>query len=166
MAREQPRIDGDAGSWLWRAGNAWVRRMRRALAPHDLTHAQFLLLAGMAWLEDRDRGERRVTQQRLAALTGVDVTAASTVIRALATAGLIGRVTGADARARELTLTSAGRARHQAAAREVDTAAGEFFAPLGTNLGLFTEALRALTGVRTRITAPTRRSPATPARRR
>lgn len=159
MAREQPKIDGDAGSWLWRAGNAWVRRMRRALAPHDLTHAQFLLLAGMAWLEDRDRGDRRVTQQRLAALTGVDVTAASTVIRALEATGLITRATGADARARELTLTAAGRARQKAAAQSVDTAAAEFFAPLGANLGPFTEALRALTGVRTRITAPTRRAP-------
>ena len=41
------------GAALWRASNAWTRRLRAALAPHDLTQAQFLLLAGLARLEER-----------------------------------------------------------------------------------------------------------------
>ncbi len=158
MARGQIPANDDAGVWLWRASNAWVRRVRAALKPHGLTHAQFLLLAGLAHLEGHRPGAA-VTQSSVAALTGVDVTAASTVIRDLAANGLVTRTTGTDARARELSLTPDGRKHWRAASHVVETEATTFFAPLGTNLSAFAGALRALTGVRTRVTAPTSRAP-------
>ena len=40
------------GFLLWRVTLSWQRRMRAALAPHDLTHVQFVLLASLWWLQE------------------------------------------------------------------------------------------------------------------
>nr|BFE55335.1 MarR family transcriptional regulator [Saccharothrix mutabilis subsp. capreolus] len=111
---------------MWRVTLAWQRAMRTALAPHDLTHVQFVLLATLWWLED---GEGRPTQQRLAEQAGTDAMMTSQVVRKLAERGLVGRdVDPADSRARRLATTAAGREVLTGALADVEAADAAFFA--------------------------------------
>lgn len=130
------------GFLLWRVTLAWQRTMRAALAPHDLTHVQFVLLASTWWLGDR---EAAPTQQRLAEQAGTDPMMTSQVVRKLADRGLLTRDPDpADARARRLTLTAEGRALLTTALRDVERADTEFFARLGRDRTAFTRGLGAL----------------------
>ena len=155
QARRYGPADG-GGSLLWQAANAWSRRLRAAVTPHDLTQAQFLLLAGLARLEAR-AGEP-ITQAGLAKACGIDVTMASTVLRQLAAARLLSRRQGADARSRALALSAAGRSRLEAALPDVDAAEAAFFRALSADLGAFKGALSVLIGRRPRLAAPSARA--------
>jgi DNA-binding MarR family transcriptional regulator len=127
------------GFLLWRVTLSWQRAMRAALAPHDLTHVQFVLLASAWWLGDR---EAPPTQQRLAEQAGTDPMMTSQVVRKLADRDLITRDPDpADARARRLTLTAPGRALLTRALRDVERADAEFFARLGHDRAAFTRSL-------------------------
>ena len=72
------------GFLLWHATLRWQRAMRAALAPHDLTHVQFVLLASAWWLGEQ--GEQPA-QRRLAEHAGTDAMMTSQVVRALERAG-------------------------------------------------------------------------------
>ena len=119
------------GFLLWRATLRWQRGISRGLAPYDLTHVQFVLLAGTWWLNQQ--GERP-TQVALAKFAGTDTKMTSQVVRSLERKGLLEReVDGTDTRALRLSVTSRGRwlaPRAIAAVEQVDT---EFFrgAPTG-----------------------------------
>ncbi len=145
------------GALLWRASNAWTRRLRAALAPHDLSQAQFLLLMGLARLEQR--ALRPITQAGLAAACGIDATMASTVLRQLAAQGLLSRRRGADARSRALALSAAGRGRLDAALPDVAAAEAAFFRALEADMGAFVGALSILIGRRPRVAAGSKRVP-------
>jgi DNA-binding MarR family transcriptional regulator len=94
------------GFLLWHATLRWQRRVAAALAPLDLTHVQFVLLASTWWLNER--GERP-NQVALAEFSGADVKMTSQVIRSLERKGLVERdVDPADTRARRLRVTSRG----------------------------------------------------------
>jgi DNA-binding MarR family transcriptional regulator len=100
--------------------------MRTALAPHDLTHVQFVLLASAWWLGDH---EEPPTQQRLAEQAGTDPMMTSQVIRKLAERGLVTRTPDPrDARALRLTVTPDGRELLAAALRDVERADADYFA--------------------------------------
>ena len=95
------------------------------LAPHGLTHVQFVLLASLWWLEGH--GDHPATQARLAQQAGTDPMMTSQVTRKLEARGLLKRaVDPADSRARQLRLTAT------------------YFASLGNRRSAFLEALRAL----------------------
>jgi len=114
------------GFLLWRVTLAWQRAMRAALAPHDLTHVQFVLLASAWWLGDH---EQPPTQQRLAEQAGTDTMMTSQVIRKLADRGLVSRSPDPrDARALRITVTPDGRELLSAALRDVEHADAEYFA--------------------------------------
>ena len=86
------------GFLLWHATMRWQRAMRAALAPHDLTHVQFVLLASAWWLGEQ--GEQP-SQRRLAEHAGTDAMMTSQVARALERAGLVERLRDpADSRRR------------------------------------------------------------------
>jgi DNA-binding MarR family transcriptional regulator len=100
--------------------------MRAALAPHDLTHVQFVLLASAWWLGDR---EEPPTQQRLADQAGTDTMMTSQVIRKLAERGLVDRTPDPrDARALRIVVTAEGREVLAAALRDVERTDAEYFA--------------------------------------
>ncbi|MFC0433667.1 MarR family winged helix-turn-helix transcriptional regulator [Kutzneria buriramensis] len=114
------------GFLLWRVTLAWQRAMRAALAPHDLTHVQFVLLASTWWLGDH---EEPPTQQRLAAQAGTDPMMTSQVIRKLADRGLVNRAPDPrDARALRIVVTPDGREVLAAALRDVEQSDAEYFA--------------------------------------
>lgn len=136
-------MPGDSpGFLLWRVTLGWQRTMRAALAPHKLTHVQFVLLACTWWLVDH---EAPPTQQRLAEQAGTDPMMTSQVVRKLAGAGLITReLDPDDARVWRIGLTEAGRSLLIQAIRDVEAADAEFFSGLGDTAGMFRRGLARL----------------------
>lgn len=129
------------GFLLWRATLHWQRRIRTALAPHELTHVQFVLLASLWWLADH---EGPPTQRQLAEHAGTDFMMTSQVLRRLEHRGLVNRAPDAyDTRARRLTLTADGRSLLAAALTDVEATDAAFFAVIGKGSS-FTQALARL----------------------
>jgi DNA-binding MarR family transcriptional regulator len=114
------------GFLLWHATLRWQRGIAHALAPLDLTHVQFVLLACTWWLNEQ--GERP-TQIALAAQAGTDIKMTSQVVRNLERKGLIEReVDAADTRARRLQVTKRGRRLALRAIAVVEQVDSDFFA--------------------------------------
>ena len=114
------------GFLLWHATLRWQRGIARALAPLDLTHVQFVLLACTWWLNEQ--GERP-TQVALAAQAGTDIKMTSQVLRSLERKGLVEReVDTADTRARRLRVTRRGARLAPRAIATVEHIDSEFFA--------------------------------------
>jgi DNA-binding MarR family transcriptional regulator len=118
--------DESAGVLLWLAANAWQRRQRAALAELDLTHPQFLLLAGVSWLT---REGEPITQVRLAAHVHADPMMTSQIVRALEKKRLVRRLAHpTDTRARLLKATARGRKLARLAVVVAERIDREFFA--------------------------------------
>jgi DNA-binding MarR family transcriptional regulator len=129
------------GFLLWRVTLAWQRAMREALAPHGLTHVQFVLLASAWWLGQSEPP----TQQGLATHAGTDPMMTSQVLRKLEEKGLLERRADRhDARARRILLTKQGRALLKKALSDVERADAVFFAALGNEQPRFNRALNRL----------------------
>lgn len=131
MTRKPPlpsRLAGpqqSPGFLLWKVSNAWQRKQRAALKPHELTHAQFVLLATATWFG----ASEALTQARLSELSGVDVMTTSQIVRALETAGLLRRDPHpSDPRAKALVVTAPGRAKAKKAIVAVEETDAAFFA--------------------------------------
>ncbi|MFI6444271.1 MarR family winged helix-turn-helix transcriptional regulator [Kitasatospora sp. NPDC050543] len=124
-----PHSPGESpGFLLWHATLRWQRDIATALAPLDLTHVQFVLLACTWWLNTQ--GEHP-NQQALARQAGTDVKMTSQVLRALERKGLMGRETDpADTRAKRLRVTDAGAQLAPRAIAAVESADASFFRPV------------------------------------
>ncbi|RKR73420.1 MarR family winged helix-turn-helix transcriptional regulator [Frondihabitans australicus] len=129
-----PESAGSPGLALWRVTNVWQRQIRAALAPFDLTHVQFVLLASLAYLDrapDLDGVAAPVTQRDLAAHAGTDVMMTSQVVRALEAKGLVTRAKHpGDGRAVALEPTERGVALANQANGAVEAADAAFFGVL------------------------------------
>jgi DNA-binding MarR family transcriptional regulator len=131
------------GFLLWRVTLSWQRRMRAALAPHDLTHVQFVLLASLWWLQEH--GGRQPTQAQLADQAGTDLMMTSQVVRKLEGRGLLARdLDPDDSRARRLRLTTEGNDLLAGALAHVVEADQAYFATLGDDRVAFARALTTL----------------------
>ncbi len=116
------------GFLLWHATLRWQRGVTAALAPLDLTHVQFVLLACTWWLNDH--GEQP-SQVGVAAQAGTDIKMTSQVLRSLEKKGLIERdVDPADSRARRLRVTPRGARLAPRAIAVVEAVDAEFFSEL------------------------------------
>ena len=122
---------GDSpGLALWRTTNRWQAVMRAALAPHGLTHVQYVLLASLVHLEG-EQPDAVVTQTALADAAATDLMMTSQVVRALESKALLERpVHPLDRRARALRATPTGVATARAATADVEAADQRFFGPL------------------------------------
>jgi len=133
-----------AGLLLWRATLAWQREIRTALAPHDLTHVQFVLLTTAWWLA---RDGVPPTQAEVAAHAGTDAMMTSQVLRKLVARGLVERAGDErDARVRRVRPTSAGEAVLGPALTDVEAVDARFFGALGARRTGFTADLARLVG--------------------
>jgi DNA-binding MarR family transcriptional regulator len=113
---------------LWHATLRWQRGIAQALAPLDLTHVQFVLLACTWWLNKQDE---RPTQIALAAQAGTDIKMTSQVVRSLERKGLVEReVDALDTRARRLQVTKRGRELAPRAIAIVEQVDADFFTDL------------------------------------
>ncbi|WP_051021178.1 MarR family winged helix-turn-helix transcriptional regulator [Nocardia araoensis] len=131
------------GLLLWQVTNRWQAAQRAALAPFDLTHVQFVLLASLTYLA-AGRADP-VRQRDLAEYAATDPMMTSQVLRTLAQKGLIERRDHpSDRRAKALVATEAGMALVNRAIVAVEGCDAEFFAPLGARDGDFARSLRLL----------------------
>jgi DNA-binding MarR family transcriptional regulator len=116
------------GFLLWRVTLRWQREIAAVLAPLDLTHVQFVLLACTYWLNDQGLAPNQAT---VAEQAGTDVKMTSQVIRTLEAKGLITRaVDPSDSRARRLRVTAAGADLAPRAMAAVEAADAAFFDPV------------------------------------
>ena len=136
------RPENNPGFLLWQVTNLWQRRQRAALDEVGITHVQFILLAGLAWLQQR---EGAVSQSRLAQFCKTDPMMTSQVVRSLEDQGLLVRaVHPADKRARQLELTDAGTDILNRAMPLVLETDAIFFNPMGEDQPGLIDALRQL----------------------
>ncbi len=113
------------GFLLWHVTLRWQREIAAALAPLDLTHVQFVLLATTWWLNQR--GEEP-NQLSVATHAGTDVKMTSEVLRKLEVKGLVVRtVDAADTRARRIHVTERGGDLALAAVAAVEGVDAAFF---------------------------------------
>jgi DNA-binding MarR family transcriptional regulator len=113
------------GFLLWHLTLHWQRKITAALAPLELTHVQFVLLACTYWLNHRGQSPNQLA---VASLAGTDITMTSQVLRKLEGRGLVTRQTDArDTRAKILTVTERGAALARTAFGVVEAADEEFF---------------------------------------
>jgi MarR family transcriptional regulator, organic hydroperoxide resistance regulator len=135
------------GLLLWRITNAWQAAQRAALAPFDLTHVQFVLLASLTWMATDDP----VTQRDLADHAGTDPMMTSQVLRTLEAKGLVERrAHPTDSRARALVVTERGAGLANAANRAVEGVDRNYFGVLEEGRGEFTRMLAVLDRGRSR----------------
>jgi DNA-binding MarR family transcriptional regulator len=94
------------GFLLWHATLRWQRSITDGLAPLDLTHVQFVLLACSWWLNHQGK---RPSQVELASFAGTDVKMTSQAVRSLERKGLVERTTDeSDSRALRVHVTTRG----------------------------------------------------------
>ncbi|MEV4015621.1 MarR family transcriptional regulator [Nonomuraea angiospora] len=135
--------DDSPGLLLWRTTLRWQRAIAAALAPFDLTHVQFVLLASTEWL---NRHGELPNQLAVATFADTDVKMTSQVVRKLEEKGLLVREPDpADSRARLLRVTDQGAGLARRAVEEVERADAEFFRAVPDTAGLAT-VLRQLAG--------------------
>jgi DNA-binding MarR family transcriptional regulator len=135
--------DDSPGFLLWHVTLRWQRDIAAALAPLDLTHVQFVLLATTWWLNSRGEDPNQLSLARQA---GVDVKMTSQVLRKLETKGLIRRdVDTADTRAKRLRVTGRGAELAVQALAVVESADAKFFQPI-PDLRALLALLRPLAG--------------------
>ncbi|UCI30776.1 MarR family winged helix-turn-helix transcriptional regulator [Mesorhizobium sp. B4-1-4] len=129
MAELDTRFKGgpseSPGLLLWRTTMRWQRVMTAALAPLDLTHVQFVLLASAMWL---GRDGEPPNQVQLAAQAGTEVKMTSDVVARLEAKGLIAREADPrDSRAKVIRVTPTGAAAAKRAIVAVEAADAAFF---------------------------------------
>lgn len=137
------------GFLLWHATLRWQRMVTAALAPLDLTHVQFVLLASAWWLNRSGDAPKQVQVARQA---GTDVKMASQVVRSLERKGLLVREADpVDTRAKRLRVTDRGAKLAIDAIGAVESADAEFFADVDeANVVTVLERLSARAGSRAR----------------
>lgn len=117
--------EASAGYLLWQVTHLWQRQVEAALVELNLTHLQFVLLAGIGWLT---RHGALVTQVQLAEFCKIDVMQISQVVRKLELKKLVRRSTHpSDTRAKVLTLTLTGATALQQAVPLVESLDSQFF---------------------------------------
>ena len=141
---EFARADDSPGLLLWQVTNRWQAAQRAALAPFDLTHVQFVLLAAVTWLAGAADGEP-VTERELGDPAAADPMMTSQVLRTLEHKKLLERRDHpSDRRAKALIPTEAGVTLVNRAITAVEACDREFFGPLGADAAGFARDLRRL----------------------
>jgi DNA-binding MarR family transcriptional regulator len=113
---------------MWLVMLAWQRAIKAVLRPLEITHVQFVLLAGTWWLSSRDGPP---TQAQLASHSHTDPMMTSQVLRRLEDKQLVERFEDTiDTRAKRVRLMSSGQALLTRALPAVEAADADFFAPV------------------------------------
>jgi DNA-binding MarR family transcriptional regulator len=126
--------DQSPGFLLWHVTLRWQRSVVAALAPLDLTHVQFVLLATTWWLNEQGEAPNQLQVAREA---GTDVKMTSQVLGTLERKELLRReVDTADTRAKRVRVTPAGAKLARRAIDVVEAVDAQFFAPVSSQAAL------------------------------
>jgi DNA-binding MarR family transcriptional regulator len=101
------RPEDSLGFLLWQATVVWHRRIKRALESYNISHAQFVVMAVLMWLE---ANEYDITQTLIVNKTKLDKMTVSKTLKTLVALGFVSRVEHEDdARAKSIALTDQGK---------------------------------------------------------
>ncbi len=132
------------GFLLWRVSSEWRREIEATLAPFNITHPQFVLLAALGWLT---RKGARVSQVELARFSASDPTMTSQILRTLEKRGLIQRERmEGNERSKFPSLTAQGAKKIEEVLPLVEEVDHHFFSRLGKRLKSCISLLRDLSG--------------------
>lgn len=99
--------DDSPGFLLWQTTITWQRKIIKALEPFQISHAQFVILAILLWLEEQDV---EPTQISIANMSKLDKMTVSKSLKKLSLELLIHRQESKqDPRANTVKLTASGR---------------------------------------------------------
>ncbi|MES2608483.1 MAG: winged helix DNA-binding protein [Pseudomonadota bacterium] len=104
---EFDRPEDSPGFLLWQTMITWQRLIKKALEPHDISHAQFVIMALLLWLKEHNH---ETTQVVIATYSKLDKMTVSSSLKKLACDGLVVRVEhNIDTRAKCVSLTNKGK---------------------------------------------------------
>ena len=116
------------GFLLWKNTTIWQRRIKAALLPHDISHAQFVIMAVTRWFFEN---RQEPTQVNIAQLSGLDKMTISKSLKKLTIMGLVSRAEDVrDTRAKTVILTAKGNKLIERLVSIVDDIDGKFFGVL------------------------------------
>lgn len=96
------------GFLLWQATMTWQRLIKKALEPHGVSHAQFVIMALLLWFKEH---RYDITQILIVKWSKLDKMTVSKSLKSLVSQGLAHRVEHeTDTRAKSVSLTSKGKA--------------------------------------------------------
>ena len=120
---EQP--EDSPGFLLWQTTMTWQRRIKKALEPYGIAHAQFVLLAILLW---HAKIKQEPTQVILANWSKLDKMTVSKSLRGLVDKGLVVRHEHPeDTRAKVVKLTTEGKSMASKLVLVVEKIDTEFF---------------------------------------
>jgi len=130
------------GFLLWQASNIWYRYMKNILKKHNLTYAQFSLLASLLFLSNE---KNQINQKQLARHAKLDIMMTSDVLKNLESKKLILRYPNPnDKRHNSVKITPKGLNLIVKTFPLVNKADIKFFKDMGDDIKLFLEPLKNL----------------------
>lgn len=101
------RPEDSPGFLLWQTTLIWQRKIKKALEPHNVSHAQFVIMATLMWFEAHGYD---TTQILIINQTKLDKMTVSQSLKKLATMGYVTRIEHqTDTRAKNVRLTEEGK---------------------------------------------------------
>lgn len=101
------RPEDSPGFLLWQTTMVWQRQIKKALEPHPISHAQFVIMATLLWFE---ANHYDTTQILIAHKTKLDKMTVSKSLKNLASLGYVSRMEHeTDTRAKTVSLTHKGK---------------------------------------------------------
>ena len=122
QAQESP------GFLLWQTTLLWQRLIKKALEPHDISHAQFVIMATLLWFEFQ---KKSTTQVDIIDWSKLDKMTVSKSLKKLVSLELVNRSEHkTDTRAKSVSLTSKGHKLIHQLIPMVEKIDAEFFGKL------------------------------------
>ncbi len=119
------------GFLLWQTTIVWQRRIKKELDAHDISHAQFVVMAVVLWFEEH---HQEPTQVAIARLSKLDKMTVSKSLKKLVSQGYINREESQkDTRAKCVHLTLKGKELVSRLVTIVEGVDESFFRVLGQN---------------------------------
>ena len=130
------------GFLLWQVTNLWQRKINAILRPYGLTHAQFVVLATLAWFKKQ---KTNPTQIQISSFSKMDAMFVSAIIQYLENKKWVKReVSAADSRAKNVTLTTEGFRLVAKMIKKVEEFDRDFFSKLGKSQNSLNRILQEL----------------------
>ncbi len=116
------------GFLLWQTTITWQRLIKKSLEPHDISHAQFVIMTILLWWQKQ---KKDVTQIDIVGMSKLDKMTISKSLKKLAGMGLVTRLENQeDTRAKSVQLTKLGVALVQKLVPIIEGVDAVFFAHL------------------------------------
>jgi MarR family transcriptional regulator, organic hydroperoxide resistance regulator len=122
--------EASPGFLLWQTTISWQRLIKEALAPYDISHTQFVIMANLLWFRHQ---KKDVTQNVIINMSKLDKMTVSKSLKKLVAMGLVKRHENTDdARAKSVQLTKQGAILAKKLVTTIEKVDANFFGRLST----------------------------------